>query len=99
MTTKYTTGPWTMEYDYSLVMAGQVVAVTIAPDGASLEEQRANAQLIAAAPDLLDALNRLSFAAECRDNTMGDACRLIEVKAELAAAKEQAIAAIAKATA
>lgn len=39
---------------------------------------------------LLAALERLSFAAMCRDNTMGDQCRLIEVKAELAAANKQA---------
>lgn len=45
---------------------------------------------------LLAALKRLSFAAMCRDNTMGDPCRLIEVKAELLAANAQAIAAIAK---
>lgn len=45
---------------------------------------------------LLAALERLSFAAMCRDNTMGDPSRLIEVKAELSAANEQAIAAIAR---
>lgn len=44
--------------------------------------------------ELLSALERLSFAAECRDNTVGDACRLIEVRAELAAANKQAVAAI-----
>lgn len=47
--------------------------------------------------ELLAALERLSFAAECRDNTMGDACRLIAVKAELVAANRQAINAIANA--
>lgn len=46
--------------------------------------------------ELLAALERLSFAAMCRDNTMGDPSRLIEVKAELSAANEQAIAAIAR---
>lgn len=46
--------------------------------------------------DLLAALDRLSFAAACRDNTSGDPIRLIEVKAELAAASEAARAAIAK---
>jgi hypothetical protein len=51
----------------------------------------------AAAPDLLRALKRLSFAAMCRDNTMGDPCRLLEVKAELAAANVQAEEAIARA--
>ena len=61
-------------------------------------EEQISRPLIAAAPDLLAALERLSFAAECRDNTMGDACRLIEVKAELASANQQARAAIAKAT-
>ena len=64
--------------------------------GGAIDEH--DARLIAAAPDLLAALERLSFAAECRDNTMGDACRLIEVKAELASANQQARAAIAKAT-
>lgn len=45
--------------------------------------------------ELLAALERLSFAALCRDSTMGDPCRLIEVKAELAAANVQAQEAIA----
>ena len=39
---------------------------------------------------LVSALDRLIFAAQCRDNTTGDPCRLIEVKAELAAAAENA---------
>lgn len=60
-------------------------------------QRKADKLLIAAAPDLLAALERLSFAALCRDSTTGDQCRLIEVKAELAAANEQACAAIAKA--
>lgn len=51
-----------------------------------LEKQRDN---------LLAALERLSFAALCRDSTMGDQCRLIEVRAELAAANKQAMEAIA----
>lgn len=48
--------------------------------------------------ELMAALRRLSFAATCRDNSMcvGDAIRLTEVKAELAAANEHACAAIAK---
>jgi len=45
--------------------------------------------------ELLTALERLSFAAACRDNTMGDQCRLIEVKAELAAENRHAQEAIA----
>ena len=48
--------------------------------------------------ELLTALERLSFAAACRDNTMGDPCRLIEVTGELNAAAEEARAVIAEAT-
>lgn len=47
---------------------------------------------------LLAALERLALAAECRDSTMGDACNLIAVKAELAAAARHARATIAKIT-
>lgn len=68
--------------------------------GIDAEESQANAALIASAPDLLAerdrlkavnakllaALDRLIFAAECRDNTMGDQSRLIDVKASLVAA-------------
>jgi hypothetical protein len=46
--------------------------------------------------ELLSALERLSFAALCRDSAMGDQCRLIEVRAELDAANAQAIAALGK---
>lgn len=46
--------------------------------------------------ELLAALERLALAAERRDITMGDACNLIAVKAELAAAARHARATIAK---
>lgn len=51
--------------------------------------------LLAQRDELAIELKRLIFAAECRDNTTGDPCRLIEVKAELVAANEQARAALA----
>jgi len=55
-------------------------------------------RLIAAAPELLAPLDRLATAAANRDNTMGDPCRLIECKGELANAVKQARAVIDKAT-
>jgi hypothetical protein len=61
------------------------------------KEHEANAHLIAAAPDMLEALARLETAATNRDNTMGDPCRLIECKAELEAAAKHARVTIAKA--
>lgn len=96
----HTPDPWSLERDgIAIVMADQVVCGDgLAPDGAGLAERKANSRLIAAAPDLLAALDRLTFAAECRDNTAGDAARLIQVKAELRSAAEQARAAIAKVT-
>lgn len=49
----HTPGPWSLEYDYSLVMNHHIVtAGPIGPDEASREEKIANAQLIAAAPEL-----------------------------------------------
>lgn len=56
-----------------------------------------DAPLVAAAPDLLEACQRIEFAARCRESTQGDPCRLLEVQAELRAAATQARAAIAKA--
>lgn len=47
---------------------------------------------------LLEVLKRLSFAALCRDTTMGDPCQLITVKAELQAANKQASDTISKVT-
>lgn len=55
---KHTAGPWSQEYDGSLVMSGQVIAQPsdLCPDVASYAEGRANARLISAAPELLEAL-------------------------------------------
>lgn len=58
---------------------------------------KATAQLWATASRMLCALKRLELAASNRENTMGDPIRLLDVKAELAAASEVARAVIAKA--
>lgn len=60
----HTTGPWTLEYDYSLVMGNYIVGRNFAPDSADASERQANARLIAAAPDLLAALIGISKAYE-----------------------------------
>ena len=59
-------------------------------------EKEGNAALIVSAHGMLTALQRLTLAAERREYTMGDACNLIAVKAELADAARQARAAIAR---
>jgi hypothetical protein len=52
----HTKGNWEVESDgTTLSMGGQVVATAIAPDNAPLSEQKANASLCAASPDLLEA--------------------------------------------
>lgn len=53
---KHTPGPWGTEYDFAIVMAGQVLGMAPAPDGASRDEIVSNAKLIAAAPTMLQAL-------------------------------------------
>jgi hypothetical protein len=60
MKTTHTLGPWSLEYDYSLVMPFKrgnyiVTAGPIGPSEADKEELRANARLIAASPELLQA--------------------------------------------
>lgn len=58
MKTTFTPGPWEVDYDASVCMGGQVIG-HCAPDKASYAEKMANARLIAAAPDLLAALEVL----------------------------------------
>ena len=66
--TTRTPGDWTTERDGSLVMAGQVIGLEfLGPDHAGRDEKRANARLMAAAPDLYDAWAALIAATEARD--------------------------------
>ena len=56
MSAKFTQGEWSVEYDGSIVMNGQIVSGAIGIDGSTQEEKKANSMLIAAAPELLEAL-------------------------------------------
>lgn len=101
MATKHTPGPWKC--------GGHKGRIIYAPDGFAVgdatvfhgrnpDDTEHNARLMAAAPEMLAALERLEFAALCRDSTMGDPCRLLEAKAELSAAASEARAIIKRAT-
>jgi hypothetical protein len=68
MNTKHTPGPWKAEgWNEIVVNSAQGYTLALAPSGSkssSLEEIRANARLIAAAPDLSDALRVIVRQAE-----------------------------------
>ena len=103
-TNKHSPGP--LQYAFE----GGTVAFIVESDGTTVAKLsvtenttahsrlEANARLFACSTDLLTALQRLTLAAERREYTMGDACNLIAVKAELAAAARHARATIAKIT-
>jgi hypothetical protein len=99
-----TSGPWRIanvgfapESIHCAIVAGpegldaHVIALVGKQDGGE-----GNAQVLVASLELLEALKRLESAAFSRDVTMGDPCRLFEVKAELDAAAKHARVVIAK---
>ena len=73
---KHTPGKWCVESDGTTVaMGGQCVIVAPAPDGASFGEQKANAALIAAAPELLRSLKgALAYADALPDGPHDMSC-------------------------
>lgn len=90
-------GPLTTEQKDCVVLAldGETDIATLEQEA---RQMRARMQRLEAEnAGLVAALDRLIFAAQCRDNTCGDPCRLIEVKAELAAAAGNAQAALSSA--
>lgn len=97
---KHTPGPWVIsdarstKVDLINTRKGDAVGEVVFVD----VRNPADALLVAAAPELLAALRRLSFAAMARDNTMGDQCALFAAQAELRDANKQAMQEIAKAT-
>src|SRR4029078_13081750 len=94
-----TPGEWTLEYDGSLVMAGQVIDVSnLGPDIASRAEKKANARLLSTPPNLLLAARSLVAFLHDLDRTH---CGLEDYEATypgLIDSWKQASDAIAKAT-
>ena len=90
MSAKFTQGEWSVEYDGSIVMNGQIVSGAIGIDGSTQEEKKANSMLISAAPELLESVNLLSAALA----PIAAATRDENLTAKIAIAR----AAIAKAT-
>ena len=111
---KHTPGPWftntagsakrgepfkiTEIYVYAPYTQDDTAICADVIDPVTQEPSEANARLIAASPELLDALTRLANAAFARDTTMGDQCSLFAAQAELRDATKVAREAIAKAT-
>ena len=101
---KHTPGPWIAGRAHSgmkaVILANDTVghAFNLATLNMQYDERDADAALIAAAPDLLAALDRLTRAAANRERTMGDPLCLLDCQAELGAALMEAHAAIDKAT-
>ena len=87
---KFTPGPWALDRWGAVCHANKqlVVVEGVALSGRSTDETRANARLIAAAPELLDALKYC--AAVCAGEALN--------KSDLINALEKARGAIAKAT-
>ena len=109
---KHTPGPWKAYQSYPEVIEfstpghGDFGGMRVTVNGYNYQtgfavdeaEQAANMALIAAAPDPLEALDRLASAAERREYPMGDPCALLAAKANLQGAVVIARSAIAKAT-
>ena len=78
MKTEHTKGPWRTEgFENLVVNSAEGYTMTLAAGGkdACLDELKANARLIAAAPELLDALREL-----CADKYLSDPINLERMK-------------------
>ncbi|MDO9402079.1 MAG: hypothetical protein Q7T46_11630 [Polaromonas sp.] len=74
MSAAHTPGPWSQDkYGGVVTHSGRMlVAEGVALGGRSTEETRANARLIAAAPELLEALNNILVGMEASGGWEGD---------------------------
>ena len=92
---EFTRDEWSVEYDGSVVMGGQIVSEPIGPDGSTYEEKKANARLISAAPELLEACRQMMRWFEVEDDHSQmpefmdrvDLCKQVEILASAAIAK------------
>ena len=95
MSAKFTQGEWSVEYDGSIVMNGQIVSGAIGIDGSTQEEKKANSMLIAAAPELLEACRQMMRWFEVEDDHSQmpvfmdriNLCKQVEILASAAIAK------------
>lgn len=107
---KHTPGPW-LAYDaypeiieFSTKGGGDFGGMKVSVSGinyitgmhVTAAEQAANMRLIAASPDMQEALQELADAAEARENPMGDPCALLAAQARLRDAAKVARAALSK---
>lgn len=104
---KHTPGPWRIATDSNGTRAKHIMAdshatvcsfLTSVCRSCEPEQINANARLIEAAPELLDALDRLASAAERREYPMGDPCALLAAQAGLRDAIQHARDTMARAT-
>ena len=95
MSVKYTPGPWRHNETWGLIMAGNDVEVAACHAGRG-GDAKANAALIAAAPDLLEALKSMTEAFKSGTDCVDPACEC-EGNEKPKAIVSQALAAIAKA--
>ena len=83
MRTQHTPGPWTVDHD-AVSHNGAHIAFAIGHDGDDYATQCANARLVAAAPDLLAALQEILDAEEGVGET--DRPHMIRARAAIAKA-------------
>lgn len=65
--TKHTPGPWQVDKTYGLIMAGNEIEIAACHAGRGADAE-ANARLIAAAPEMLDALEKIESCLSPDDN-------------------------------
>ena len=98
MATKHTPGPWHYEHigqDGWGISSNNLEGIAIVPHSLNMTHDEANARLIAAAPDLLQALEAIAPILSIDD---GDVYEITYKRADLRPLSIMARAAIAKAT-